>query len=88
MRNGVYLDVGCSRSEKKKYTGFCLILCAELCKPGLKTHLGETPYHYDHIHFEQLHERIGSSGVDCSRYFVKIEKLMTGPVYDMNPYLR
>ena len=36
------------------------------------------PYHYDNINFEDLHERISSSGVDCTRHFTKIEKLMTG----------
>ena len=84
MRNGVYLDVGCSRSRKKTHASYCLILCAELCKPGLKTHFGQVPYHYDNIKFEQIHERISSTGVDCSRHFVKIEKLMTGPTYDAN----
>ena len=86
-RNGDYLDVSCRWSSKKKHAGYCLILCAELCKPGFKTHFGQTPYHYDSVDFEQLHDRISSSGVDCSRHFVKIEKLMTGPKYDVNHFI-
>ena len=66
------------------HAGYCLILCAELCNPGVKSRFGQTPYNYDNIKFEQLHERISSSGVDCSRHFVKIKKLMTGPKYDVN----
>ena len=68
-------------------TGYCLILCAELCKPGVPSRFGETPYHYDNINFEDLYERISGSGIDCTRHFTKIEKLMTGRLSDVSHFV-
>ena len=65
----------------------CLILCAELCKPGVKSCFGQMPYHYDNINFEELHERISSSGIDCTRHFTKIEKLMTGRLNNVSQFV-